>query len=89
MLADEPLDFENLRSPANAAPDWRGWSNNIDMCRSEVCFTERSCMARDTHINFLWLLFILVDKICPPLILRLNKGFRSFNFFSKVPPGSE
>ena len=21
-LADKPLDFENLRSPANAAPDW-------------------------------------------------------------------
>ena len=24
MLADKPLDFENLRSPANAAPDWLG-----------------------------------------------------------------
>ena len=23
-LADNPLDFENLRSSANAAPDWRG-----------------------------------------------------------------
>ena len=23
-LADNPLDFENLRSPANAAPDWLG-----------------------------------------------------------------
>ena len=23
-LADKPLDFENLRSPANAAPDWLG-----------------------------------------------------------------
>ena len=23
-LADKPLDFENLRSPANAASDWRG-----------------------------------------------------------------
>ena len=23
-LADRPLDFENLRSPANAAPDWLG-----------------------------------------------------------------
>ena len=21
-LADKPFDFENLRSPANAAPDW-------------------------------------------------------------------
>ena len=21
-LADKPLDFENLRSPANAVPDW-------------------------------------------------------------------
>ena len=23
-LADKPLDFENLRSSANAAPDWLG-----------------------------------------------------------------
>ena len=23
-IADKPLDFENLRSPANAAPDWLG-----------------------------------------------------------------
>ena len=23
-LADKPLDFENLHSPANAAPDWLG-----------------------------------------------------------------
>ena len=23
-LADKPLDFENLRSPANAARDWLG-----------------------------------------------------------------
>ena len=23
-LADKPLDFENLRSPAKAAPDWLG-----------------------------------------------------------------
>ena len=29
--------------------------------------TERSCMVRDTHINFLWLLFILVGNICPPI----------------------
>ena len=27
--------------------------------------TERSCIVRDMHINFLWLLFILVGKICP------------------------
>ena len=29
--------------------------------------TERSCMVRDTRINFLCLLFILVGKICPPM----------------------
>ena len=23
-LADKPFDFENLRSPANAVPDWLG-----------------------------------------------------------------
>ena len=28
-LADKPLDFENLRSSANAAPDWRGWSADL------------------------------------------------------------
>ena len=27
---------------------------------------ERSCMVCETHINFLWLLFTLVSKICPP-----------------------
>ena len=31
MLADKPLDFENLLSPANGAHDWLGWSNMIDM----------------------------------------------------------
>ena len=35
-LADKPNDFENLRLPANAAPDWLGYSNNVDMCRSKV-----------------------------------------------------
>ena len=24
MLADKPLDFENLHSPANTVPDWLG-----------------------------------------------------------------
>ena len=24
ILADKPLDFENLHSPANTAPDWLG-----------------------------------------------------------------
>ena len=33
-LADRPLDFENLRSPANGARDWLDQSNIIDMCRS-------------------------------------------------------
>ena len=29
-LADKPLDFENLRSPANAAPDWLGYLTCVD-----------------------------------------------------------
>ena len=33
-LADKPLDFENLPSPANEAHDWLDQSNIIDMCRS-------------------------------------------------------
>ena len=40
-LADKPLDFENLRSLANAEPDWLGYSNNIDLCRSKVSFILR------------------------------------------------
>jgi len=35
-LADKPLDFENLCSPANGAGDWLGWSKIFDMCRSKV-----------------------------------------------------
>ena len=46
-------------------------------------------MVRETYINFQWLLFILVGKICSPMQEKINKGFRSFNLFSKVPPGSE
>ena len=53
----------------NAAPDWLGWSNNVDMCRSKVCFILRGHVSYVTRshtlINFLWLLFILVGKICP------------------------
>lgn len=29
-LADKPLDFENLHSPANAAPDWLGYLTCVD-----------------------------------------------------------
>ena len=29
-LADKPPDFENLRSPANAEPDWLGYLTRID-----------------------------------------------------------
>ena len=30
MLVDKPLDFENLRSPANAAPAWLGYLTCVD-----------------------------------------------------------
>ena len=33
-LADKPLDFENLRSPANRARDWLDQSNMSIICRS-------------------------------------------------------
>ena len=33
-------------------------------------------MVRDTHINFLWLLFILVGRICPPSFSLRSKRFR-------------
>ena len=29
-LADKPLDFENLRSPANAVPDWLSYFACVD-----------------------------------------------------------
>ena len=60
-LADKPLDFENLPSPANAAPDWLDWSNKVDMCRSKVCVILRGHVWYVTLI-FLRLLFILVGK---------------------------
>ena len=31
-LADKPLDFENLPSPANGVHEWLDQSNIIDMC---------------------------------------------------------
>ena len=29
-LADKLLDFENMRSPTNAAPDWLGYLTCVD-----------------------------------------------------------
>ena len=75
----------------------------IDMCRSKVCFILRghvwyvtriliSCgccllwsarftlQCKSIFFNFFW---------NAKLFLRLYKGFRSFNLFSKVSPGSE
>ena len=43
-------------------------SGTMLTCLDQRLFhTERSCLVRDTHINFLWLLFILVGKIFPPV----------------------
>ena len=36
-LADKPLDFENLRSPANAAPDWLGYLTSVDQRFVPIC----------------------------------------------------
>ena len=33
-LADKPLDFENLRLPANGAREWLDQLNIVDICRS-------------------------------------------------------
>ena len=87
-LSDKHLDFENLRLIGSV-------SRTMLTCVDQrfVSYWEDG-MVRDTYINFQWLLFILVGKICPPmqehflwldlfwnvrLSLRLNKGFRSFN----------
>ena len=51
-LPDKPFYFENLRSLANAAPDWLGQSNNIDTCRSKVCFILRGHIWYITRIFF-------------------------------------
>ena len=34
----------------NAAPDWLGWSNNVDMCRSKVCFILRGHVSYVTRL---------------------------------------
>ena len=79
------------------ASEWSAWLaqlvKNIDMCQSKVCFILRG---HDRHINFLWLLFILVSKICPlicktiffdffwnvKLFLWLNKSNMGFRLFN-------
>ena len=33
----------------------------------DLFHTERTVLVRDTYINFQWLLFLLVGKICPPM----------------------
>ena len=41
-------------------------------------------MVRDTCINFLWLLFILVGKICPPMQEHFETQSFSFCDFIRV-----
>ena len=75
-LADRPVDFEDLRSPANAAPDWLGQSNNIDMCRSMVCFILRG------HVWYVTRILISCD-CCLLWSARFTLQDKSifFNFF--------
>ena len=60
-LSDKPLDFENLRLIGSV-------SRTMLTCVDQrfVSYWEDG-MVRDTYINFQWLLFILVGKICPPM----------------------
>ena len=53
-----------LKTGMNAATDWLGYSNNIVMCRSKVCFILRGHLWYMTRT--LWLLFSLVGKIYSP-----------------------
>ena len=66
-LADKPLDFENLRSPANARL-FGSVGGTMLTCVDQrfVSYCEDG-KVRDTYIDFQWLLFILVGKICPPM----------------------
>ena len=54
---------------ASKCSAWLAWlvEQYWHMSIKGLFHTERSCMVRDMHINFLWLLFILVGKICPPM----------------------
>ena len=68
--------------PVNRVPDWLGYSNIIDKCRSMFCF--KILIGHYAHINFLPLVFILEHFLWP--LLECNplleiKGFRLFNFF--------
>ena len=98
-LADKPLDFENLRSPANAAPDWLCLSNDIDMCRTKVCFILRGHVRYVTRILISCGCCIIVCSArfalrCKSiffnffwnakLFLRLYKGFTPFNLSPSV-----
>ena len=71
--AHKPLDFENLRSPANTGPDWLGQSNNIDMCRSKVCFILRG------HVWYVTISFVCCLFWWARFAFRCNGIL--FNFF--------
>ena len=64
MLADKALDFENLQALSSLAWLIEQYSH---VSIKGLFHTEKSWMVCDTQINFLWLLFILVGKICPPM----------------------
>ena len=92
-LAEKPLNFDNLRSSVNAAPDWLGLSNNNDMCQSKVCFILRGhrwylrCILIFCGCCLFWsarfapqcqsIFFDLFWNM--KLFLRVNKDFRLFN----------
>ena len=64
---------------------WRVLSFDLTNVIFAACFTLRG---HDTHIDFLWVLF-LVGRIGPLMktygsLLRLNKGFRLFNFLQSA-----
>ena len=65
---------------------WRVLSLDLTNAIFAACFT---LTGHDTHIDFLWVLFLLVERIGPLMktygsLLRLNKGFGLFNFLQSA-----
>ena len=66
-LADKPLDFETCVRQRTQRLIGSAIRTALHVSIKGLFHTERTVLVRDTYINFQWLLFILVGKICPPM----------------------
>ena len=88
MMLLVPISFFKSHIMALGFSFWRVWrvlSFDLTTVIFAACFTLRD---HDTNIDFLWVLFLvgrigpLIQTLCS--LLRLNKGFRLFNFLQSV-----